>query len=88
MNLSTHDVFEAGRPLIYATHRDGNRLNSFTVILDYLREQHATVGDLYCYLQRFYSESTGGLYFRYILSHSALLDRRIKVYSRSALFSY
>lgn len=61
---------EAGRPLIYATYRDGNLVNSFTVILDNLREQHATVGDLYRYLQRFCSQSNGGPLFEYMLSHS------------------
>lgn len=59
---------EAGRPLIYATYRDGNLVDSFSLILDYLRDQNATVGDLYRYLQRFCNGSNHRSFFQFILN--------------------
>ncbi len=59
---------EAGRPLIYAAYRDRNLINSFTVVYDFLKDQKATVGDLYRYLQRYLTQIQRGSLFEYILN--------------------
>ncbi len=59
---------EAGRPLIYACYRDRHLVTSFTVVLEYLKTNNATVGDLYRYLKRYFAEVNRGPLFEYILA--------------------
>jgi hypothetical protein len=59
---------EAGRPLIYASYRDKHLVTSFAVVLQYLKDQNATVGDLYRYLQRYFTHVKQGSLFKYILN--------------------
>jgi hypothetical protein len=59
---------EAGRPLIYAAYRDKNLVTSFAVVLAYLKTENATVGDLYRYLQRYFTQVHRGSLFEYILN--------------------
>ncbi len=59
---------EARRPLIYAAFGDKNLVNSFAEIYNYLKEQEATVGDLYWYLLQYSREHNQIPLFEYILS--------------------
>jgi hypothetical protein len=59
---------EAGRPLIYAAYRDKNLAHSFPVVHEYLKDQKATVGDLYRYLQRYFTQVERRSLFDYILN--------------------
>jgi hypothetical protein len=58
----------AKRPLIYAAYRDKNLVDSFTPVYEVLRNQNATVGDLYRYLQRYFTQTDQGSFFEFILS--------------------
>jgi hypothetical protein len=61
---------EAGRPLIYASYRDKHLVTSFADVLQYLKNQNATVGDLYRYLQRYFTQVKPRSLFEYILKTS------------------
>ncbi len=58
---------EVGRPLIYAAFGDKNLVNSFSDVYNNLMQQRATVGDLYCYLDRYADRHTESSLFEYIL---------------------
>ena len=60
---------EAQRPLIYAAYLDKNFAKSFSQIYDYLKQQKATVGDLYRYLEQYSTQHTRESLFDYILRH-------------------
>ncbi|CAF1246391.1 unnamed protein product [Rotaria sordida] len=59
---------EARRPLIYAAYGDKNLITSFSVVYDYLKNQGATVGDLYYYLIRYYRKPHRDSLFEYIFT--------------------
>ncbi|CAF0994283.1 unnamed protein product [Adineta steineri] len=59
---------EAKRPLIYAAYRNKNLVNSFNVVYEYLKDQKATVADLYQYIQRYLTQVERGTLFEYILN--------------------
>ncbi|CAF2384525.1 unnamed protein product [Rotaria sp. Silwood2] len=59
---------EARRPLIYAAYHDKTLVNSFGVVYEYLKDQKATVGDLYRCLKRYFTEVDQGSLFEYILT--------------------
>jgi hypothetical protein len=63
---------EAQRPLIYAAYRDKNFVTSFADVYDYLKNEKATVGDLYRYLQRYSTRHDRSPLFEYILSTSVV----------------
>jgi hypothetical protein len=58
---------EAQRPLIYAAYRDNSLVTSFADVYEYLKNQQATVGDLYRYLQRYSTRHDRYSLFEYIL---------------------
>ena len=58
---------KANRPLIYAAYCDRNLVNSFAEVYEYLKNQRATVGHLYRYLERYSTRYEGGSLFNYIL---------------------
>jgi hypothetical protein len=60
---------EAQRPLIYAAYGDKKLVNSFSQIYDHLKNQRATVGDLYNYLQQYSREHHQYTLFEYILQN-------------------
>ncbi|CAF0733884.1 unnamed protein product [Adineta steineri] len=59
---------EAKRPLIYAAYRNKNLVNSFNVVYEYLKDQKATVADLYQYIQQYLTQVERGTLFEYILN--------------------
>lgn len=61
---------EAGRPLIYAAYRDIQLVQSFQMVLEYLRTEKATVGHLYRYLQGYCRRPDRGSFFEFILNIS------------------
>ncbi len=58
----------ADRPLIYAAYRDKNLISLFAIVYEFLKQQKATVGDLYRYLQRYFIQVDRGSLFEYILN--------------------
>ncbi len=59
---------EAGRPLVYAAFGDKNLVNSFSDVYNYLKNEGATVSDLYHYLHRYSDRYKQSSLFEYILS--------------------
>ncbi len=59
---------EAGRPLIYAAYRDKKLVNSFALVYEFLKDQKATVGHLYQYIERYFIQVERGSLFEYILN--------------------
>ncbi|CAF1058003.1 unnamed protein product [Rotaria sordida] len=59
---------EARRPLIYAAYHDKTLIDSLDVVYDYLKDQKATIGDLYQYLKRYFTQMDRGSLFEYILN--------------------
>jgi hypothetical protein len=58
---------EVARPLIYAAFGDKNLVTSCSEVYDYLKQQRATVGDLYFYLTRYADRHMESSLFEYIL---------------------
>jgi len=58
---------EARRPLVYAAFGDKNLVNSFSEVYNYLRNQRATVSDLYYYLHQYSDRYNQSSLFEYIL---------------------
>ncbi|CAF3442123.1 unnamed protein product [Rotaria sp. Silwood1] len=58
---------EAGRPLVYAAYLDGNLVNSFFDVYQYLLSEEAKVRHLYKYLELYSTRSTQESLFDYIL---------------------
>ena len=69
---------EAERSLIYAAYDDKNLVNSFSQIYDYLKEEKATVGDLYSYLHQYSCIHDQYTLFEYILQ-KPISELRLKV---------
>ena len=44
---------EAQRPLIYAAYRDKDLVKSCSTVQQYLKNERATVGDLYWYIHKY-----------------------------------
>ncbi|CAF4978735.1 unnamed protein product [Rotaria sp. Silwood1] len=59
---------ETKRSLVYASYGDKNLVNSFSIVYDYLREERATVRDLYFYLHRYSRSNNQVTLFEYILN--------------------
>jgi hypothetical protein len=59
---------EAERPLIYAAYNDRTLAESFSVVYDYLKDQRATMADLYRYLQWYSTRYDRSPLFEYILN--------------------